>query len=252
MANTCAICGAEVNLIKGQKLADGNYICRKNCRSKCMKLFDCVHADLNQVQAHIAQVEKGTKLYEHYFVEQKKERSKDKNNKLHNFWGKILVAPDIGLMAIIQVNYKFMFFGKSTRACVYRIADLCDYEYEEEKKTTSKGIETVRSMYISFVNAEGMFDCRIPLGSVTAYKDFMQYFNKLFKIEKTFKNAKNNLKSHINAVKSTDAGVKAMMSGADNAEEKVATAAKAIDAAVLGDRTELERRADEALAAFPV
>ena len=37
--HTCAICGAEVNLMSGQKLADGNYICRKNCGKKCFKVF---------------------------------------------------------------------------------------------------------------------------------------------------------------------------------------------------------------------
>ena len=30
MANKCAICGADINLIQTQKLADGNCICRKN------------------------------------------------------------------------------------------------------------------------------------------------------------------------------------------------------------------------------
>lgn len=30
MANKCAICGAEINLVQTQKLADGNCICRKN------------------------------------------------------------------------------------------------------------------------------------------------------------------------------------------------------------------------------
>ena len=31
MANKCAICGADINLIQTQKLSDGNCICRKNC-----------------------------------------------------------------------------------------------------------------------------------------------------------------------------------------------------------------------------
>ena len=50
MANKCAICGAEINLVQTQKLADGNCICRKNCRSKGMKAFDYVHANLPSVQ----------------------------------------------------------------------------------------------------------------------------------------------------------------------------------------------------------
>lgn len=30
MANTCAIC-ATINVFQAQKLADGNYLCRKTC-----------------------------------------------------------------------------------------------------------------------------------------------------------------------------------------------------------------------------
>lgn len=37
MANKCAICGADINLIQTQKLSDGNCICRKNCRKKGFK-----------------------------------------------------------------------------------------------------------------------------------------------------------------------------------------------------------------------
>ena len=42
-------------------------------------------------------------------------------------------AEDIGLVAFTQVDYKFWIFGKSTRACVYRIADLRAYEFEKEE-----------------------------------------------------------------------------------------------------------------------
>ncbi len=31
MANTCAICGVTINVFQAQKLADGNYLCRKTC-----------------------------------------------------------------------------------------------------------------------------------------------------------------------------------------------------------------------------
>ena len=40
MANQCAICGADINLIQTQKLSDGNCICRKNCRKKGFKVYD--------------------------------------------------------------------------------------------------------------------------------------------------------------------------------------------------------------------
>ena len=36
--HNCAICGAEVGLLSEQKLADGNYICRKVCSKKTFKL----------------------------------------------------------------------------------------------------------------------------------------------------------------------------------------------------------------------
>lgn len=248
MANKCAICGAEVNLIQGQKLADGSYICRKNCRAKGMKIFDYVHADIYQVQDHLAQVERGTKLWEHFFVPKLKEKNKEK--KLHNFTGNIYIAADLGLMAVTQVDYKFMFFGKSTRACVYRIADLRDYEYEEEQNKTSNGTETKRQMYVSFANTDGMYEFREKLSGAGEYRAFVEYFNKLFGIEKSWRNAKNTWKQQLGAVKGVASGMKAVLSGADNAEDKAAAAAEAVDKAVLGDRDDLIRRADEALASF--
>ena len=50
--HNCAICGAEVGLISAQKLADGNYICRKNCRSQLFPCFESMHATLDEVKAH--------------------------------------------------------------------------------------------------------------------------------------------------------------------------------------------------------
>ena len=49
----CAICGAEVNLLSEQKLADGNFICRKVCAKKCFKALDLVGGDLETVKAEI-------------------------------------------------------------------------------------------------------------------------------------------------------------------------------------------------------
>ena len=31
MVNTCAICGATINVFQAHKLVDGNYLCRKTC-----------------------------------------------------------------------------------------------------------------------------------------------------------------------------------------------------------------------------
>ena len=67
MANKCAICGADINLIQTQKLSDGNCICRKNCRKKGFKSYDYVHSNLPGVKAHLAQVERGTKGFTSLF-----------------------------------------------------------------------------------------------------------------------------------------------------------------------------------------
>ena len=128
MANKCGICGADINLMQTQKLADGNCICRKNCRSRGFKVYDYVHGNLSGVKAHLDQVERGTKLWEHYFVPRLK--TKDKNQKLTRFGAHLYVAEDIGLVAFTQVDYKILIFGKTTRACVYRIADLRNYMWE--------------------------------------------------------------------------------------------------------------------------
>ena len=145
MANKCAICGAEINLFQTQKLADGSCICRKTCRKKGFKTFDYVHANLYGVKAHLAQVERGTKLWNYYFVPRMK--TKDKTQKLKRFGSPLYVAEDIGLMAYIQNDYKFMIFGKTTRACVYRIADLRAYNYEEriENNSGDSKPQTLRS-----------------------------------------------------------------------------------------------------------
>ena len=78
MAQKCAICGAEINVFQSQKLADGNFICRKNCRKIGMKVFDYVHADLPTVLAHNKQVEEGTRIFNELFLPRKK--AKDKTN----------------------------------------------------------------------------------------------------------------------------------------------------------------------------
>lgn len=76
MAQTCALCGAQINVIQSQKLADGNYICRKTCQKKGIKkYFDFVEADLEDVKAHIAQVENGTRIFNDLFVPRLKRTS---------------------------------------------------------------------------------------------------------------------------------------------------------------------------------
>ncbi len=247
MANKCAICGAEVNAFQAQKLSDGNYICRKNCRAKGFKAFDYVHGSLPQVTAHISQVERGTKLWEHYFVPKLNEQ--DKDTQLARVGVNFYVAADLGLMAYIQNDYKFFVFGKTTRACVYRIADLRDYEFEVQEKTTSNGVEKKEYIRLLFVNTDGLYEFSEPMNSST-YHSFVKYFDELFGIQKTLGNLKNTWGNQLNAAKDIAAGFQAVLSGDESMTEKAAKASASLDKAQYGDRTELSRKADEALSAF--
>ena len=245
--NVCAICGAEVNLFSGQQLADKNYICRKVCAKKCLKNFDFIPATLDEVRSHIEQVEKGTKAWNQIFIPLQK--TKVKEEKLKRFGSDIYVSPSTGLMALVETRYKFIVFGKSQFACVYRIADLAAYEYEQEKVKNSEGKEeTKHYCHLFFHNTAGLYDFRFEVSNSLGYKEFAEYFDKMFGIEKTLGNAMNNAKKQWAAIKDVAGAVKAAASGAEDAEAKAAQAAESVGNYLEGDRTELIAKADAALA----
>ena len=169
MANKCGICGADINLMQTQKLADGNCICRKNCRSRGFKVYDYVHGNLSGVKAHLDQVERGTKLWDHYFVPRLK--TKDKNQKLTRFGAHLYVAEDIGLVAFTQVDYKILIFGKTTRACVYRIADLRNYKYEEQMVRNGDKTEKKSTVRMVFINTAGMNAFNLEVNNFKEYEN---------------------------------------------------------------------------------
>lgn len=248
--HNCAICGAEVGLMTEHKLADGNFICRKVCGKKCMGVFDKIPATLQDVTDHIAQVEFGTRAWQQIFEPLKK--TKDKNAKLKTFGvgGTIVyVSPSTGLMAITENRYKFMMFGKSTIACVYRIADLYQYEYEVESKKDSEG-KTVNEDYahLFFRNVSGLYEFRINVSGKKEFDKLEEYFNNMFGIQKTLRNSITNAKRQINAIKSVAGAVKAAANGEEGVEGKAVEAIGAVDEYAYGDRTQLIKQADEALA----
>lgn len=247
--NNCAICGVEINLMQRQKLADGNSICRKTCQAKGFKQLDYVNATLYLVKEHLKQVELGTKLWEHYFIPRKKPA--DKSQKLHRIGSSIYVAEDIGLMAFVKTKYKIFIFGKTETACVYRIADLYEYEYEPEEKVNSEGKrETTHYLHLYFRNVVGLSDFSEKLGTQIACESAIKYFNKLFGIQKTLGNIKNTWKDQVNAIKDVASGVKAAIADSDNAAEKAADAVDSLNTMTYGDRTEWIEKADAALKDF--
>ena len=250
--HNCAICGAEIGLISAQKLADGNYICRKMCRKKLFKTFDCVPASLQDVTDHIAQIEYGTKVWNQIFVPLKK--TKVKEEKLRQVTGiqeyQVYVSPSTGLIAFNENRYKFMFFGKTEYACVYRLADLVTYEYDSENTKNSEGKEETRHYcWFGFQNTSGMNYFRVQLSNSGTYPAIEKYFNELFGIQKTLRNSMNNAKRQLNALKGAASIVKGAVNGTID-ETQAAEAVDAVGAYFEGDRTEWIAKADAALAPY--
>lgn len=246
--HTCAICGAEVGLLSEQKLADGNYICRKVCSKKCLKIFDKVEATLDSVNSHIAQVEFGTKAWNQIFVPLKKTKVKEEKMKRFGKNGELYVSPSTGLVAITENRYKIFIFGKSTLACVYRLADLYGYDYESEEVKNSDGkTETKHFCILTFNNTPGMYQVRMEIRTTKEFDEMAKYFDTQFGIQKTLRNMKNTFKQQMSAAKAIAGAIGAIKDGTMD-EAKAAETVETLDAAQYGDRTEWIAKADAALA----
>ncbi len=249
--HNCAICGVEVGLLSEQKLSDGNYICRKVCSKKTFKIFDKVAATLDDVKAHIDQIDKGTKIWNELLLPLKSSKNKEEKLKQMGVGGPLLYASaTTGLVALIETRYKFLIFGKSQLACVYRIADLMQYDYEEETIKNSEGKEEKKEYcHMYFKNTPGMSDFRLEVSGQKEYESIAKYFNTLFGIQKTLGNSINNAKKQIEAFKSIKDTVKAAANGTLD-QAQAAETINTLDTAVYGDRTELIKKADSALSKF--
>ena len=249
--HTCAICGAEIGLVSEQKLADGQFICRKVCSKKTFKIFDKVHATLSDVTAHIEQAEKGTRIWNELLLPLKK--SKDKETKLKGFGvGSTLlyVSPSTGLVALVETRYKIFLFGKTETACVYRLADLMEYDYEQEQVKTSDGkTESKDYCVMTFKDTVGLYTFRLEVANSKSYESMAKYFDTQFGIQKTLRNTFKNAKRQMDAVTSLANAVKAAKDGTLDEEQAAATVG-ALDASVYGDRTAWIAKADAALAVF--
>ena len=233
MANTCTICGASVNIFQGQKLADGSYICRKTCRKKGLKYFDYASATLPAYKAHAAQVERGTKIWQDLFVP----HLRDKTIKREFF--PVYIAPEFGLLALVETRYKFMNFGKSEHACVYRLDDLVGYDTETETKTVDGKPQTLYFVHFIFRRADGMADFRVEYRRAVDCAAVAKYLNTLFGIQKTLGNSLNNAKRQTDAIKGIADAIGAAAKDAADAGDRANTAFDKLDAAIYGDRSAL-------------
>ena len=248
MAQKCAICGVEMNILQSQKLEDGNYICRKRCKKLGLNVFDYAHSDLRQVLTHNAQVERGAKQWEQFFV------PRLKSKKLKVFKPAIYVAEDIGLVALKQNRYKFLFIGKTEQFCVYRIADLYSYSFEQKTniklgKSSSSDKETFIRFY--FRNVEGLKLFTIPFPESRCRK-IIKYFDSLLGIE-----SKNLWKQGKEMAKGMSASFKALVTGdlasidvaRMKTDEEIEEYLKKMEKFRESDRTQWIERADAALKA---
>lgn len=177
-------------------------------------------------------------------------QAKDKSKKLKRLGTYLYVAADIGLMAYVQNDYKFMMFGKTTRACVYRIADLRSYKYEEQLVKNGDKTEKKPAARLSFTNTQGLYEIVLPMNNRKDFEALKKYFDTLFGVQNTLGNASNVWKQQMTAVKDIAAGFSATVKGEADAGDKAAQAIDSLDAAIYGDRTEWIQKADAALAAF--
>ena len=249
--HTCAICGVEVGLMSEQKLADGNFICRKVCSKKTFKNFDKVSATLGDVTAHIEQIEKGTRIWNELLLPLNKSKNKDEKLKMMGVGGPLLYAsPSTGLVALVETRYKFMVFGKSELACVYRIADLMQYDFVEETAKNSEGKEEKKQYCaMMFKDTAGMYGFRLAVSGQKEYESIAKYFDTLFGIQKTLGNSFKNAKRQMDAIKSITNTVKAAAAGTLD-EAQAAETIGSVDAYVHGDRTQWIEKADATLAPY--
>ena len=75
-------------------------------------------------------------------------------------------------MAYIQNDYKFWIFGKTTRACVYRIADLRAYNYEERIENTGGDSKPQKKSFVrmAFINTEGLSEISVEMSNIKAFE----------------------------------------------------------------------------------
>ena len=244
MAQQCAICGAQVNMLSRTKLKDGNFIC-----SKCMKLGLCFFAypfaDIEKVKAHHKQVERGKQLWDHFFVPRLKPQDKSKALKKCK---PIFIAEDIGLMAIREVRSVFIFFNRSEHFCVYRIADLSAYNLQVKTNTKIQDGKTKKSTSYSlgflFENVDGLniFEINYSKGKC---KKMIKYLDGLFGIKTKTKGALAELKNSWNVMKDMKSEGK-KLSSLTMEDVKVEMLKKSSNYRE-GDRTRWIEKADKAL-----
>ena len=248
---TCSQCNAEVGLLQQVKMRDGNYLCRA-CANNTHPLFaPASERSLAVYEAHLKQLEQGKILYEKLFIPRKKPA--DKSMKLKKLGGGMIVAKDIGLLAIVQKRGVILFWGGTPYYMVFRLADLFKYEYSQERDLAlgSKAKSEVKHyLNFAFWDTTGLDEFKVKMASESACTSAEKYFNECFGLNRKVKHIAGTLKGHIQDVKMAAQGLKTILSKDATDEDKVRGAEQLTQAAkneLYGDRTELIAKADAAM-----
>ena len=229
----------ETRLTDGKINLKGNFVVREKPKRADYVLYLSPNNPIAIIEA---------KDNKHSISHGLQQAKKEEKMKRFGKYGELYVSPSTGLAALTENRYKFFIFGKSTLACVYRLADLYGYDYESEEIKNSEGkTETRHYCVLMFHNTPGMYLVRLELRSSYEFEAMSKYFDTLFGIQKTLGNIKNTWKNQINAVKAVAGAVKSVKDG--TIDEAVAeNTIDALDTMQYGDRTEWIQKADAALA----
>jgi hypothetical protein len=176
MAQTCALCGVQMNFLQSQKLGDGSYICRKKCAKLGTPTFNYAGATLREVKVHFLKVELGNKLWKQFFEPYLQ-------SKTFKQFESVTVSENNGLMAFTEKRSKFLFWGETIYyRTVDRIADLRGYDLEKVHRKSGKSNKTYYYVRFFFSTPEEKNHFRIRFKRKTCI-NVIKYFDGLFGLD---------------------------------------------------------------------
>ena len=245
----CAVCGAEIGLLKQVQLADMTYIC-KDCQKKTSPLFDNRLNTLTDYKDHMVQLERSRKLDDAYF---------NKNKDAVSFCsGKVRINENAGLITFHGSRGGFMMFGGTEMPVVYRLADIKKYELltETSRGSDGKPVEN-HFLHIYFVGTSGMREIKMAM-SRGDYDKIDRKLRQVFEGHGII----GGIVSEVNKTKSRvafaqnlastlrEANVKDALTGKGELDVEAAQGiVNAVDDAFYVDRRQLVEKADAAIKA---
>lgn len=125
----CALCGKECGAMSRTKLQDGQYIC-DDCGNKCSKYIRLSRMTLEEVNGHIAYMERQQKIYDEQFKTAKKKEFHPNPNG-----GGIEFCDEMGMFRICDDNVR----GRGKMKELFRYDQVDSYEEYYNESTGENG-----------------------------------------------------------------------------------------------------------------